>query len=61
MLLQFAVTYIPWLQPIFQTEALTLYGFILVGAASSIVFIAVEIEKIISRKRRDNSGMTLFV
>jgi Ca2+-transporting ATPase len=60
MLLQFAVTYIPWLQPIFQTEALTLYEFILVGAASSIVFIAVEIEKIISRNRRDNSGKKLL-
>ncbi len=48
MLLQFAVTYIPFLQPIFQTEALTMNEFLLVGAASSLVFFAVEIEKAIS-------------
>jgi Ca2+-transporting ATPase len=51
LLLQFAITYIPFLQPIFQTEALTLNEFILVVAASSLVFFAVEIEKFISRKR----------
>lgn len=50
-LLQFAVTYIPFLQSVFKTEALTLNEFILVGAASSIVFFAVEIEKFIARKR----------
>ncbi len=50
LLLQFAITYIPFLQPIFNTEALTLNEFLLVGAASSLVFFAVEIEKIISRK-----------
>ncbi len=51
LLLQLAITYIPFLQPIFKTETLTLNEFILVGAASSLVFFAVEIEKIISRKR----------
>lgn len=51
-ILQFAITYIPFLQPIFKTEALTLNEFILVGIASSLVFFAVEIEKLISRKRR---------
>lgn len=49
-LLQFGITYIQFLQPIFKTQALTVYEFILVGAASSLVFFAVEIEKIISRK-----------
>jgi P-type Ca2+ transporter type 2C len=49
-LLQFAITYIPFLQPIFKTEALTLNEFFLVGAASSLVFFAVVIEKIISRR-----------
>ena len=49
-LLQFCVTYIPFLQPIFKTQALTVYEFILVAAASSVVFFAVEIEKIMSRK-----------
>ena len=50
LLLQFAITYMSFLQPIFKTEALTLNEFILVGAASSLVFFAVEIEKIISRR-----------
>jgi Ca2+-transporting ATPase len=50
LLLQLAITYIPFLQPIFKTEALTLNEFVLVGAASSLVFFAVEIEKIVSRK-----------
>lgn len=52
LLLQAAVTYIPFLQPVFETEALTLHEFLLVGAASSLVFIAVEIEKMISRMRQ---------
>jgi P-type Ca2+ transporter type 2C len=51
-LLQAVITYTPFLQPIFQTEALTLNEFLLVGAASSIVFFAVEIEKKIFRKKR---------
>ncbi len=51
LLLQFCVTYIPFLQPIFKTEALTLNEFLGVGAASSIVFFAVEIEKAIARKK----------
>ncbi|MCY7420143.1 MAG: cation-translocating P-type ATPase [Chitinophagaceae bacterium] len=52
LLLQIAITYVPFLQPIFRTEALTLNEFLLVGAASSIVFFAVEIEKAIFRKKR---------
>ena len=52
LLLQFTITYVPFLQPIFQTESLTLNEFILVGVASSLVFFAVEIEKIISRSKR---------
>lgn len=53
-LLQFAITYIQFLQPIFKTQALTITEFILVGAASSVVFFAVEIEKAISRKHSTN-------
>ncbi len=52
LLLQIVITYTPFLQPIFQTESLTFNEFILVGAASSVVFFAVEIEKVISRRRR---------
>ncbi|MEJ7828759.1 MAG: HAD-IC family P-type ATPase, partial [Segetibacter sp.] len=52
LMLQFCITYIPFLQPIFKTESLTLNEFLGVGAASSIVFFAVEIEKAIFRNRR---------
>ncbi|HMU09502.1 MAG TPA: cation-translocating P-type ATPase [Ferruginibacter sp.] len=51
LLLQFVITYTPFLQPIFQTESLSLYEFVIVGVASSLVFFAVEIEKIVSRRR----------
>jgi P-type Ca2+ transporter type 2C len=54
-LLQFIITYTPFLQPIFQTEALTLNEFLLVGVASSLVFFAVEIEKTISRSKGMNT------
>jgi Ca2+-transporting ATPase len=50
--LQFIITYVPFFQPIFQTEALSLNEFLLVGIASSIVFFAVELEKLIFRKKR---------
>jgi Ca2+-transporting ATPase len=52
LVLQFSITYIPFLQPIFKTESLTLNEFLGVGAASSIVFFAVEIEKAIARRRK---------
>ena len=61
LLLQLLITYIPFLQPIFQTESLTLNEFILVVAASSIVFFAVEIEKLVSRKRRGSISKATFV
>ncbi|MBL0183839.1 MAG: cation-translocating P-type ATPase [Chitinophagaceae bacterium] len=50
LVLQFVITYTPFLQPIFQTESLSLYEFVIVGAASSLVFFAVEIEKIVARR-----------
>lgn len=53
LLLQIVITYTPFFQTIFHTEALTLNEFILVGAASLLVIIAVEIEKLISRRRRN--------
>lgn len=52
LLLQFGITYTPFLQPIFKTESLTLNEFLGVGAASSLVFFAVEIEKALFRRRR---------
>ncbi|MBL7747083.1 MAG: cation-translocating P-type ATPase [Chitinophagaceae bacterium] len=52
LLLQFVITYTPAFQPIFQTEALTLNEFLMVGVLSSIVFFAVEIEKMLSGRKR---------
>ena len=51
-LLQLLVTYSPFFQSVFKTEALTINEFIIVGAASSIVFFAVELEKVIFRNKR---------
>lgn len=48
--LQVAVTYIPLLQSIFKTQALTFTEFCSVVAASLIVFIVVEIEKLFRRR-----------
>jgi len=50
LLLQLAITYVPFLQNILHTEPLTLKEFIIVGFASSLVFFAVEIEKAIFRR-----------
>ena len=52
-LLQFMITYIPFLQSIFKTQALSLDEFIIVGIASSLVFVAVEIDKVIYRKGKN--------
>ncbi len=61
LLLQFAITYIPFLQLIFKTEALMLNEFILVGAASSLVFFAVEIEKAVVRRRRIRTNRLILI
>jgi Ca2+-transporting ATPase len=49
-LLQALITYIPFFQSVFKTEALDMKEFIIVGAASTLAFVAVEIEKLIRRK-----------
>ncbi|MFA6059147.1 MAG: cation-translocating P-type ATPase [Taibaiella sp.] len=54
-LVQLAITYIPMLQPVFKTQALTFNEFILVTVASLLVFSAVEIEKLIFRKTMRNN------
>ena len=51
VILQMAITYIPFLHPIFKTETLTIKELLFVMAASSLIFFAVEIEKLITRKR----------
>jgi Ca2+-transporting ATPase len=54
--LQLIVTFVPFFQPIFQTETLNIKEFIVVGVLSSLVFFAVEIEKLFSRRRRKENG-----
>ncbi len=51
VVLQFALTYAPFLHPVFQTESLTFKEFAVVCILSSIVFFAVELEKMFSRRR----------
>lgn len=51
VLLQLATIYIPFLQPIFKTQPLTFNELAICCALSSLVFIAVEIEKWLIRDR----------
>lgn len=52
LVLQAVITYSPFFQPVFKTASLSLKEFIIVGAVSSLVFVAVELEKLFSRNRK---------
>lgn len=52
LILQAIITYVPFFQPVFQTDALTLNEFLVVGSTSSLVFFAVELEKAIFRRKK---------
>jgi Ca2+-transporting ATPase len=54
LILQVAITYMPVLQNVFSTESLSFYEFIGVGVVSSLVFFAVELEKLVKKKKRHN-------
>jgi Ca2+-transporting ATPase len=54
--LQMAVIYVPFLQDIFRTQALTMKELLFCIGLSSIVFWAVELEKWIKRTTLNNSG-----
>jgi Ca2+-transporting ATPase len=49
VILQLATIYVPFLNPIFKTQQLTLRELVFVLLLSSVVFIAVELEKMIKR------------
>jgi Ca2+-transporting ATPase len=51
VVLQLATIYVPFLQPVFKTEALSVLELGAALAASTVVFWAVEAEKLIKRRR----------
>lgn len=53
LILQAVITYVPFFQPIFETEALSLSEFMIVGGCASLIFFAVEIEKLITRRKNN--------
>lgn len=50
--LQLATIYVPFLNPIFHTAPLTFYELVITLILSSVVFVVVEIEKFIRRRKR---------
>jgi P-type Ca2+ transporter type 2C len=55
-LIQLALVYVPFLQPLFETEALTLEQLAVVIVLSPIPFVAVEVEKWVVRRREPTAS-----
>jgi Ca2+-transporting ATPase len=53
LVLQLAVVYVPFLNPVFKTEPLNAGELALVLALSLVVFLAVELEKLFKRKKEN--------
>ncbi len=51
VMLQMATVYVPFLNPIFKTQPLNVYELVITLGLSSIVFIAVEAEKMLKRRK----------
>ncbi|KPK43573.1 MAG: hypothetical protein AMK74_06660, partial [Nitrospira bacterium SM23_35] len=51
VMLQMATVYVPFLNPIFKTQPLNVYELVIALGLSSIVFIAVEAEKMLKRRK----------
>lgn len=51
IVLQLAIIYVPFMNRIFRTGALTLFELAITLSASSLIFIVVEIEKLVKRRR----------
>lgn len=60
LVLQLIITYMPYFQPIFKTEALSLQEFLIVGTASFLVVLIVETEKIISNRLRKKTPQLIL-